>query len=262
MNWHPKLVAVDADGTIVGPDDKVPDDLAAKLRQIDQTGTPVVLVTGRSWLSSKVVLDQLQIPHQYVVCNNGAIVATYPPLEILRKETFDPAPIVEVAKSHPTVLLAIEAFNKGYNVSKPFPEGALFPLHGQITQLSYEELAAEPVTRIIMWDPISTPEEFQTFMQKLDLANLYHVKEPANWLDLGSPNSGKKNGLSLVAQSLSIDPADILAIGDGANDLDFLTYAGRGVALANAPESLKSIATQITDTYANNGTLKELNLWF
>jgi hydroxymethylpyrimidine pyrophosphatase-like HAD family hydrolase len=261
MSWTPKLVAVDADGTIVGRDDRIPEDIITALRAIDARGVPVVLVTGRSWLSAKLVLDQLNLPHQYCVCNNGATVVTYPPEVVVKNETFDPVPIIEVIRDHPSMVMASEEFGCGYKVSRAFPSG-VYELHGEIRIVSLEELAREPVTRVILRDPVSSPEDFEALVARLDLHDLSHWVGGDNWLDLGPGAAGKDKGLAVAAGALDVDQADVLALGDSYNDIDLLRWAGRGVALADAPTELLQIADDITGGFLSGGTINELRKWF
>jgi len=261
--WVPGLVAVDADGTIVGPDDLVPEEITAKLRAIDASGVPVVVVTGRSWLSAQLVLDQVKLPHGYCVCNNGATVVTYPPMAVIGREHMDPGPIMEVLKNYPTVVAAVEEFGEGYRVSQPFPDGGMFTLHGEVQVETLAGLGSRPVSRVLLWDPVVTDEEFAAFMADLDLSGLWWVKEPGvNWLDIGPATGGKDKGLQMVAETLGVDRADVLAIGDGVNDVEFLRWAGRGVALGHAPEELLAVADAVTGTFDAGGTLAELTRWF
>lgn len=262
-DWRPRLVAVDADGTILGADEEIPAGLAAKLRAIEAAGVPVVLVTGRSWLSAQLVLDQLGLPPSYCVCNNGATVMTYPPLAILRQETMDLAPVVAAVRRHPGVIMAVEAFGEGYLVSQPLPPGGLFELHGEIRVVSLEELASWPAARVLLWDPHASRTQFLLFMAELPLKDLqWWIDERANWLDLSPGTAGKDQGLAFVAARLGVPQADTLAIGDGTNDIGFLRWAGRGVALGDAPAAVQAAADHVTGTFAAGGTLAELDKWF
>jgi len=259
-DWTPRLVAVDADGTIVGPGDHVPPPIAEKLRQIDAQGIPVVLVTGRAWLSAQLVCDQLMIPHMYCVCNNGATVVTYPPLEVVADRRFDPALIIAAVRDHPSVMLGVEDFGRGYRVSQPFPPG-IYDLHGEIRVVDLEDLAGD-ASRLIVRDLTSRPADFDALIAGIDLEGLYHSKGSDNWLDIGPGSAGKDNGLALVADRLGIAQGDTLAIGDSYNDVDLLSWAGRGVALGGAPEELVAVADDVTQTFAAGGTLAELGRWF
>jgi len=260
MSFSPKLLALDADGTILGPDEVVPPSIVEKLRQIDAQGIPIVLVTGRAWLSSRPVIDQLGIPHMYCVCNNGATVVSDPPMEVLKSETFDPSPIIEVIRDHSTMAMAVEVFGRGYDMSAPLI-GGVYELHGELRVVPFEDLSTRRVSRIILRDAVVSPTEFADVIAKLDLRKLYHSKAGENWLDIGPEQAGKDKGLAFVASRLGVAQADVLAIGDGFNDVDMLTWAGRGVALAGAPEELVSVADDMTGPFPD-GTLEELNRWF
>ena len=47
--------------------------------------------------------------------------------------------------------------------------------------------------------------------------------------------------------------SDVIAFGDGDNDIDMLKYAGLGVAMGNAPENVKREADIVTDDAAHDG---------
>jgi hydroxymethylpyrimidine pyrophosphatase-like HAD family hydrolase len=259
--WRPKLVAVDADGTIADQTGDVPAAIAAQLRAIDAVQVPVVLVTGRSWLSAKLVLDQLGIPQRYCVCNNGGTVMVYPSAAVLAEYTFDPAPLVAAVARHPRAIIAAEDFGVGYRLSRPFPPGA-YELHGRLTVVSLDELASQPVTRLILRDPTATADQFATWVASLDLSGLNHWLGGPGWLDVASAQAGKDKGLAEVARRLGVGRADVLAIGDSYNDINMVAWAGRGVALGDAPPELRLVADAVVPPFADGGTLDELARWF
>jgi len=53
----------------------------------------------------------------------------------------------------------------------------------------------------------------------------------------------------------------VLAVGDGNNDLEMLQWAGRGVAMGQAPDELKSVADDVTGTVEEDGLAAELRRW-
>ena len=68
--------------------------------------------------------------------------------------------------------------------------------------------------------------------------------------------------LSEQVSRYGIDPADTLAIGDGRNDIEMLRWAGRGVALGDAPWEVRAAADDVTANFEDGGTAAELNRWF
>ena len=72
----------------------------------------------------------------------------------------------------------------------------------------------------------------------------------------------KASGLELVADRLGVDAADVLAIGDGRNDIEMLQWAGRGVAMGQAVEVVQDAADAVTGTVHDEGAATELARWF
>ena len=68
----------------------------------------------------------------------------------------------------------------------------------------------------------------------------------------------KATGLSAFADYYGIEMAEIMACGDGGNDIPMLKAAGIGVAMGNASEQVKSVADFVTDTVDDNGLCKVL----
>ena len=56
--------------------------------------------------------------------------------------------------------------------------------------------------------------------------------------------------------------ADVLAFGDGRNDSEMLRWAGRGVAIGDAPAEVREAADAVTDCFADGGPVAELRRWF
>ena len=75
-------------------------------------------------------------------------------------------------------------------------------------------------------------------------------------------NAHKAHTLIQMARYYNIPMSDVVAFGDGGNDVTMLDIAGTGVAMSNANDTLKDIACVVTD-YSNtdNGIVKFLN-WY
>jgi hydroxymethylpyrimidine pyrophosphatase-like HAD family hydrolase len=74
---------------------------------------------------------------------------------------------------------------------------------------------------------------------------LHRTEYPArdlSILDILPAGCSKGAALLTLARARSIDPAEVLAIGDNWNDVSMLQAAGRAVLMDNAPEDLKTIA--------------------
>lgn len=59
--------------------------------------------------------------------------------------------------------------------------------------------------------------------------------------------------MQAAAKTLGFDRKDIIAFGDETNDLQMLDYAGVGVAMGNAAESVKNVANVVTASNQDDG---------
>jgi HAD superfamily hydrolase (TIGR01484 family) len=272
ISWQPRLVALDIDGTMLSwiegqgtTYEEVPDAVRDAVRRAHDAGADIVLASGRSPHGMVLVADLLDLPGVdddplWVVASNGAVVFRYPPLEVVHEETFDARPAVEaILREHPSVLVAVEERGVGYRVNRPFPAGEL---SGEMVITEVGDLVADKVSRVIIRDPESTAEDFLDLARRLGLHGTDYVVGWTAWLDLAPVGVSKASGLAHVADQLGVDAADVLAIGDGRNDIEMLRWAGRGVAMGQAVEEVRAAADDVTGTVYDDGAATEISRWF
>jgi HAD superfamily hydrolase (TIGR01484 family) len=268
----PRLVATDLDGTLLSwvegrgtTYEEVPDAVRDAVRRAHDAGAHIVLASGRSPHGMVAVSDLLDLPGVeedplWVVASNGAVVFRYPPLDVVHEELFDARPAVEaILREHPSVLVAVEERGIGYRVNRPFPVGEL---SGEMVITEVADLVADQVSRVIIRDPDSTAEDFLDLARRLGLHGTDYVVGWTAWLDLAPVGVSKASGLAHVADRLGVAAADVLAIGDGRNDLEMLQWAGRGVAMGQAVEEVRAAADAVTATVDEDGAAQEIDRWF
>ena len=272
-DWVPKVVALDIDGTLLKWVDSQTEDYEtisvpvhdAVHRALD-AGAHIVLASGRSPHGMTTIADLLQIPREgadrlWVVASNGAVVFRYPPMEVVHEETFDAAPAVAaVLEHHPGALVAVEERGVGgYRVNRVFPEGEL---SGEQLITAVDDIVGEPVSRVIIRDPHATADDFIELAARLGLHGTDYVVGWTAWLDLSPVGVSKASGLEHVCDKLGVSPAEVLAIGDGRNDIEMLRWAGRGVAMGQAVEEVRVAADDVTATVQDEGAAVEMSRWF
>jgi hydroxymethylpyrimidine pyrophosphatase-like HAD family hydrolase len=260
LGWRPRLVALDVDGTLVDRDGVLAGDMADAISRVVAAGVPVVLATGRAWHSTRDLVDQLGLPPGPTVCSNGAVIVSYPPQEIVQAITFDPREVIDRVESFaPGTLIAVEEIGRGYRLNDHFPEG---DLTGELVVQSAEELGAMPVTRVILRDPRRSVDDFITLAQHLGLQGVTYFVGWSAWLDIAPDGVNKATALAQVAADLGVEAEDVLAAGDGRNDIEMLRWAGRGVALPEAPPEVQAAADAVSPPFAEGGLVPELLRWF
>lgn len=259
-SWRPGLVALDIDGTVVDWDGNLPPAVYDVVQRILAAEVPVVLSTGRAWEAVLPVFDALGLPPGLAVCSNGAVTVSYPPMAVHREVTFDASRVIStVTKMAPRALIAVEETGVGFRVSGVFPEGDLGGHSGVET---LEELGSRPVCRVVVRDPHSSDEDFVQLAEHLGLHGITYSIGYSAWIDIAPDGVSKATALAEVAEHYGVAQADVLALGDGRNDVEMLAWAGRGVALGDAPDDVKQVADHVTGPFLEGGTTDELSRWF
>lgn len=74
-----------------------------------------------------------------------------------------------------------------------------------------------------------------------------------NIIEVFKNDTNKATAIEKLATYFNIEQKDIVAFGDGDNDIEMLTYAGVGVAMENAIDKLKEVANHVTKTNKESG---------
>ena len=261
MTVTPHLVALDVDGTTITHAGEMSPVVRDAVRAVADAGHHVTIATGRSIVATTPILRELSLETGYAVCSNGAVTLRLDPAlpqgyEVIEAVTFDPAPALNLLRSErPDAVVAVEDLGVGFKVSAPFPDGEL---QGDITVVPWEELVAEPVTRVTFRDPNGTAEDFMGLAERIGLHGVNYAVGFTAWLDINPEGVSKGSALEIVRRHLGVEPAFTVAVGDQRNDLEMLQWAARGVAMGNAPDEVKAVADETTLDVDDDGLVPVL----
>ena len=250
-----RMLALDLDGTTLNHMGELSDGVRDAIAALPDD-VIVVVATGRSIIATTPILTALGIREGFAVCANGAVTIDLNPkapsgYAIAETVTFDPRPVLERLRvALPTARIAVEDLGVGFKVSEHFPEGELM---GETRVVEWEELVANPVTRVTLRQPEATAEEFGEMVERAGLHGVSYAVGWSAWLDINPEGVSKASALELVRRRIGVEPFHTVAVGDQRNDLEMLHWAAWGVAMDNAPDEVKSIADEVTGHVDEDG---------
>ena len=256
-----RLIALDLDGTTITHAGVLRPAVREAVQAVAATGMHIVVATGRSIVATTPILNALGLTTGYVVCSNGAVTLALDPDEpqgyqILETVTFDPAPALALLRdSWPDAVIAVEELGVGFKVSAPFPDGEL---DGELRVVSWDELVADPVTRVTFRSPTGTSEDFEELAERIGLHEVNYNIGFTAWMDINPEGVSKGSALELLRRRMEVEPMHTVAVGDQRNDLEMLQWAARGVAMGNAPEEVKAVADEVTGHVDDDGLVPVL----
>lgn len=252
-----RLLALDLDGTLLTASHQIPAETKAAIEVARERGVTPVIVTGRMQRSAAPYAAELGMEGLPMVTYNGAFVSLFPSTEPLYHEPLS----LEAARTLAAFCEREGIYLHGYQddelcIPAQTPEAIAYQglagVEGKVVGPLTAWLGA-PQTKMIA---ISTPEriaELKSTVQELlgDAANVT-ISNPT-YLEVMSSKVSKGRALAAVADRLGVQQSEVLAIGDGLNDLEMLRWAGTGVAMGHAHEQLRAQADWVTTEGPGDG---------
>lgn len=254
-----KIIAADLDGTILDDTYQVMPELLTYINKAREKGVELLVATGRLYPSALPFVQDLGVKLP-VIASNGAVIKDPVKGELVHKVTLDKDLAIEVLK-----------MTKCYPVQRFVNLGDVFYTDSpDVKTRRYSEALKvdfvhhSPLEEVVVEDPVMvvlrgsdeeiaylTGEMRNHFGERVYLAN----SKPF-FIDVNHPGVSKGTGLAELCRRLNIEPAEVIAIGDGWNDLEMFRFAGLGAAVANAPDKLKEHADYVCSEAAYRGVIE------
>ncbi|WP_193128587.1 Cof-type HAD-IIB family hydrolase [Gulosibacter sediminis] len=258
------LIALDIDGTILDVDGEIPDATRQQVKRLRAEGHEVMLATGRSAADMLPVRERLSLDSRYLVAANGAMVleraegvsapanSDYSATWV---ETFDPTDaLIRLRPVLRNARFAVEGPDGVYRYSGQFPDGSF---EAQGTEVKFEDLLGQPVTRLVVVSPDHSVEEFVAEVKGSGLHQVTYSVGWSAWLDIAPEGVNKATALEKVRTNLGISGSNVVVAGDGFNDIQMLEWAkeigGRSFAMGNAPQQVIDAASDLTTDFYHDG---------
>ncbi|MCU9612529.1 HAD-IIB family hydrolase [Caldibacillus lycopersici] len=259
-----RLLAMNIDGTVLQSNGKLQKSVKEAVDYVQNKGVQVTLFTSRNFIYAKRIAKALKID-SLIVAHHGAFIASSveQPLFVKRLEeniVYDLVRFLESFTCH------IRIVHEKYSVSnKPLQQKGLTGRAViDTTSFSvYNHQFVQNLSEYVFGENIEPTHMEVVFTNKLEAEEaqvairgmFYEVDtyQYGNQLIILPNSVSKLSGLLYAGDYFDIPLQDMVAIGSGMDDLDVIEAVGLGVAMGNAPTTVKAAANWVTRSNNQHG---------
>ncbi|MHB8618383.1 MAG: HAD family hydrolase [Chloroflexota bacterium] len=268
-----RVIAIDVDGTLCLPNQDVTPRVRRAVAEARARGVLVLLATGRRYNSARPFAETLELDGPLVV-SGGSEVCDARSGAILYETVLEPAAVeraVELVRSAGLQPLIRQRASLGHLLHTgdeqydDEPTRSYIAVEGRVVRLPYPQLGQ--VADVTVVAGLSHDEALlervaaaaRTFPGLLPIV-LPHAAGvlPSAVVDIFSPDAGKGRAMAVVCEQFGYDLSEVMAIGDGINDLDLLEVVGMPVAVANAIPEAKVLARAVVSSNDEDGVAEAI----
>lgn len=256
------LIYLDLDGTLLNNASQISKNSKEYIDLLKKNGHHVVLVTGRPYRGCIHFYEQLKLDTPLIVDNGATIIGN----NHFENKTFTiPKEILNTIymrfKDH-IVSAFFTSWNTFYAIAPQERLQAFYYVKEdtKIVEGTFYNLPEEaPLLIMIIKKPFHT-----SFLKLIDDLKILEVR---SWgedrknaiYEIFLKGVHKGSATEYVREKLGIHKEEVIAFGDGNNDVELLSYSHVGVAMKNGGPEVFSVADEVT-AYTNNedGVIKHL----
>jgi len=268
MNY--KLIALDLDGTLKTTDNRISEKTREALIECQKKGMRVILASGRPTPGLRHEAAELELEkHGGILLSfNGARVYDIQNDTVIYEKVVEKKYADEIYDRAKQYGLAVMTY-EGLNILTEDDDDKYVQVEKNINDIyikhvdAWKESFDGGINKVLL---TGEPEYVAKIEQEFkapyeDKLSIY--RSAPFFIEVMAQNIDKAASLQKLCEYLGVTKDEMIAFGDGFNDISMIKFAGLGVAMGNAQDVVKEAADKITASNDEDGiyvTLKELGL--
>jgi len=255
-----KLIAADMDGTLLNDDEKMTQRTKTAIVRAVEAGCFFVTATGRAISGAEMVNCLFDQDMPFIVFNGASVVMGKSGKVLFNKYlgTALAREVLDMGKRHDAPMIVwTDAGMRKVHTDNPVKEYLRYDRKynaiGYITIGGIDEIIEEKVNKVIWFSSRDRIRCYQSEMNAYFGGRVNCYSSLPEFLEFVNPQADKGAAMEEIGKIYGIDRSEMIAVGDGYNDIPMLKYAGLGVAMENAPDDVKAASDLVTLSNNDDG---------
>lgn len=264
-----KAISLDLDGTLMDSNKQLPDVNREALWKAIDKGVAVILASGRPLFGVLPVAEKLELKERggYVLAYNGGNIWDCKNEKLIYSKTVPQECVPDICKvarkydvsplTYYKDLVISERAEDEYVLKEAFCNSA------KVMQIDdIPAFVDYPEAKILLVGPHEKLLPAKAELEQLypDILDLFFSED--YFLEVVPKNVGKDISLNELLRQIGIEQSELIACGDGMNDISMIKYAGLGVAMENAYPAVKEAADIVAPKNDDGGVAYIVNKYF
>ncbi len=279
---NPRMIVIDLDGTLLDPGGMVPEAHRSAISRARDNGLEVVVATGRNWSESRPALAAIEADGVMIgaggamLCDarsGGTLLRSALPSELVRS-------ITDCLLRHGHLVHLLQDHShegRDYimvGTKDPDPATTWWLEAHDVSVERIDEPGPRAFEHTVRVGTVGDEESLQAAVVELEESMgsevmLQHwpavvesraTGQPVHLLEVFNAGVDKWTMVEHLLQQRSITPAEVVAIGDGLNDVRMIGEAGHGIAMAQGDPRVHAVADHVVGCNSSGGVAEAIDL--
>ena len=264
-----KILALDIDGTLTDSKKEITPRVNAAIDRLHSDNIPVLLVSGRPTEGIIPIANEIDLFQNagYILAFNGGKIIDCKTNEVVYNKYIPEELVPHICNFAYESGLTVLTYKDGKIISNNADDEFL------AIEARINKMEAVKVDDLIKEAPAHCDKFLLVGDEKLcekkveEMAELFKDKlnifrsEPF-FIEVVPKGIDKAESLEVLLSKLGLTRDDLVACGDGRNDVTMVNYAGMGVAMENACDDVKKVADFITASNDQDGVAIAIEKFF
>ena len=262
-----KVLVLDLDGTLTNSEKKITPETKAALMEMQEQGHTVVLASGRPTAGITPLAKELKLKEHggYILSFNGGKITDCSSDEVIYQKTLPPELVPELFSLARKLDIGLLSYDEDNNIITGMHYDEYIDVEKNINHLpvkqmeKVEDYVDFPLNKCLgTAEPEVAAEAEKIYAEKFGDKLCISRSEPF-FVEITPKGIDKAASLERFCKMTGNKREDMIACGDGFNDLSMIKYAGLGVAMENAQPVVKDAADYVTASNDEDGVAKVIH---